>query len=133
VGRTGDGLWRGPMHRAEAPDTAADLDRFVRSRIGRMTEAIPVWNVGSSSALGPGLARRSLASGRALESTLLISARPLIPSASSAYNIVISLFAMGKLGKGQGGHVMHPQVRDVLFSFRIREPVRERTATGEGY
>jgi hypothetical protein len=37
VGQTGDRLLPGPMHRAQAPDTEADLDRFFWSRIGRLS------------------------------------------------------------------------------------------------
>lgn len=37
VGQTGDRPLPSPMHRAQEPDIAADLDRFFRSRIGRLT------------------------------------------------------------------------------------------------
>ena len=37
VGQTGDRPLPSPMHRAQAPDIAADLDRFFRSRIGRLS------------------------------------------------------------------------------------------------
>ena len=40
IKQTGEGPLPGPTHRAESPDPAADLDRFFRSQMGRLTLSV---------------------------------------------------------------------------------------------